>query len=338
MLRSFKAFSFVLLIALFFGCSTQSVVVKVQTPLRMALPPELNTFAVFSRFIPAGGEYDRIKWGAYDSVDSIMLAASDTCYKSFDHLLDSYDPFKTIVPKAESMFKHNGDSLPDPLPWEGMLKIAKRNFVDAIIILEAFGIDESELKVRHEGDIYTAEIELKISTGWRLYQPKLRRMLDENVYLVNYRIQKEGSSELSAIEALPTKNQRYVMAGAYAGEEYARLIKPGFIVVKRKYYKKGHPIIEEAAESIENGEWGKAESIWKLNAYNGENNELKAMCSYNMALQVEKKGSINKALGFARRAQKLMPAKLHLELINELTIRSLDQEEQVKSGKIIKNW
>lgn len=338
MIQRLKVLSFVLFTILGVGCSTQSIMVKVHTPLRMELPPEIRSFVVYSRFVPAEGDYDRIIWGAYESVDSVMLAASDTCFRSFDHLLNSYDRYVTRIPKAEPMFKHNGDSLPDPLPWEGLLMISKRNFSHAIIILESFGIEESEIKVSQQGDKFLAKVELSVSAGWRFYQPKLRRTLDENVYKVMYSIQNEGDTKLSAIEALPAKQQRFIMAGAYAGEEYAKLMKPGVIELKRKYYIKGDQVIEDAAELIANDEWSKAERKWDYNAYNGESDKLKAMCSYNMALKSEKEGYLNKALGFARRAQKFMPAKLHLELINELTIRSLDLEEQIKSGKIIKNW
>ncbi|MEA1875892.1 MAG: DUF6340 family protein [Bacteroidota bacterium] len=338
MIRKLKVLSLVLFTVLGVGCSTQSIMVNVHTPLRMELPPGIRSFVVFSRFVPAEGDYDRIIWGAYESVDSVMLAASDTCYRSFDHLLGSYDRYVTRIPKAEPMLRHNGDSLPDPLPWEGLLKISKRNFSHAIIILESFSIDESEIIVSQEGDKFLAKVELDVSTGWRFYQPKLRRTLDENVYVVRYSIQREGDTKLLAIEALPAKQQRFIMAGVFAGEEYAKFMKPGVIELKRKYYIKGDPVIEDAAEMIANDEWSKAERKWDYNAYNGESDKLKAMCSYNMALKAEKEGYLYKALGFARRAQKLMPAKLHLELINELTMRSLDLEEQIKSGKIIKNW
>lgn len=338
MVQRLKVFSIVLVSIIAFGCSTQSIMLKVHTPLRMELPPELRTFAVFSRFVPAEGEYDRIIWGAYESVDSTMLVASDTCYKSFSKLLGSYDRYQTRTPATEPMFKHNSNILPDPLPWEGLLKISKRNYSHAIVILEAFGIEESEIKVSQKDGKYLAELDLIVSVGWRVYHPKLRRILDENVYKVKYSVKSEGDAQSSAIEALPLKEQRFMMAAANAGVEYARLMRPGLIEVKRKYYIKGDQIIEDAAKLIENDNWGKAESKWKYNAYNGENDKLKAMCSYNMALMAEKEGYLNKALGFARRAQKLMPAKLHRDLINELTTRSFDHEEQIKTGEIIKNW
>jgi len=338
MVQRLKVLTLVLLTILAFGCTTQSLMVKVHTPIKMELPPEVRTFSVFSRYVPAVGDYDRIIWGAYESVDSVMLAASDTCYKTFEKALDSYDRYSAKKPKAEPMFKHNGSNLPEALPWEGLMKISKRNYSHAIIILEAFGIEESEIELRQVGDEFLAEIELNVTVGWRFYQPKLSRVLDENVYEYKYGIKGEGDTKKSAVESLPSQDQRFSMAGVYAGEEYAKLMEPGLIEVKRKYYIKGDPIIEEAADFIDNGEWGKAESKWRFNAYNGENDKLKAMCSYNMALRSEREGFLSKALAFARRAQKFMPAKLHLELINELTTRSLDLDEQYKSGKIIKNW
>lgn len=338
MIKRFRILFLVLLSILTFGCSTQSMLIKVYTPAKLELPPEVRTFAVFSRFIPAQGEYDRVQWGAFDSIDSVMLAASDTCFKAFSSQFNSYERFRTRMPVGERMYQHNGTALPDPLPWEGLLKIKARTRTDALVMLEAFGIKESELRYIQDGAETKAIVEMEISAGWRIYQPQRRRIFDAKVYNLNYQVSGTGKNKDEAKSNLPDKKNRLVLAGAYAGTEYAKLMKPGDLEVKRKLYVKGYEIIEEAAVFIENNEWGKAGKKWDYNAYKGETDELKAMCSYNMALMSEKEGHINKALGFARRAQKYLPAKLHIVLINDLTIRLLDLEDKYKSGMIIKNW
>lgn len=338
MIQKNKILTLLFLSIIGMGCSTQSVLVKAYTPGRMELPPEVRTFSVFSRFVPAQGEYDRVKWGAYDSVDSVMLAASDTCYKAFSELFNSFDRFTTKIPTGERMFKHNGIDLPDPLPWDGLVKVANRQRTTALVMLESFNLKESEINVAPKGEGYSAEIEMTISTGWRIYQPSLRRIFDEKVYDHIYKLYGNGKSKEEAVSDLPPRAQRLILAGAFAGEEYARLMKPGITEIKRKYYTKGHKIIEESAEFITQNEWGKAKSKWDYHAYKGETDLLKAMCSYNMSLIAEKDGQINKALGFARRAHKYMPSNFHLELINDLTKKLFKLDELYKSGAIIKNW
>lgn len=338
MIRKFRILPLLFLSVFAIGCTTQSILIKAYTPASLELPPEVRTFSVFSRFVPAQGEYDRVIWGAYDSIDSVMLAASDTCYKSFSELFNSYDRYMTRLPEGERMFRHNGAELPDPLPWEGLVKIAKRQRTEALVMLESFDLIESDIKVIPQADSYLAEIEIIISVGWRIYQPSRRRIFDEKVYKHIYMLNGEGNSEAAAIADLPERSERLILAGVFAGKEYASLMKPGIAEIKRKYYIKGHHVIEESAVFAANDEWSKAKAKWDYNAYKGETDHLKAMCSYNMSLIAEKDGHINKALGFARRAQKYMPSKLHLELINKLIKKSFELDELYKSGKIIKNW
>jgi len=320
------------------SCGTQSYVLEVYSPPKLELPPGINGVLVFNRFVPAQGEYDRVQWGAYESVDTTMLQVADSCAQSFGIMLNSFPRFKTRMPEGVRMFKHNNTELPEPLPWEGILKIADKYFAQAIAIMETFEIEESEVITKSVNGVYTASVSYVITNGWRIYQPERRRVLDETVYKLPHAISASGSTKELAVSMLPDKKDRLFMAAKFAGEEYARLINPELIEVKRRLYIKGHEIIEEAAVFVEQENWRKAQSKWEYNAYRGESDELKAMCCFNMAVLSEKEGIINKALGYARKAQKLMPAKVHIELINELTIRLFELEEKYKTGEVIKNW
>jgi hypothetical protein len=321
------------------GCNTQSYLVDVYTPSKLELPPDLRAISVFNRFVPATGDYDRVIWGAYDSLDSTMLKVADSCTSAFSTMLGSSKKFNAKMPTGERMFRHNGPDLPEPLPsWEGLIKIAERQFTDGLIMLEAFDMTDQGIEISENNGIYTAVAKYEVITGWRIYQASRRRYLDESVYHTNYSVSASGASEQAARDSLPSQENRMIAAAKFAGEEYAKFITPKLISVKRKIYVKGNKVIEDAAAFVEEGSWGRAEDKWNYHAYNGESDELKAMCSYNMAILSEKEGYINRALGYARRAQRLMPSNLHLELINELTIRAFDIEEKYKSGEIVKNW
>lgn len=323
---------------MFLSCGTQSYLLEVYSPSKLELPPSVKGILVFNRFVPAQGEYDRVQWGAFDSVDSTMWQVADSCAQSFGMLLNDFPRFQTKMPEGVPMFKHNGPELPEALPWGGMVKIADKYFAQAIVILEAFEIEESEITTKLSNGVYTASVNLVITNGWRIYQPERSRFLDETVYSIEHTISASGNTKDLAISMLPDNRDRLFMAAKFAGEEYAKLINPEMVEVKRRLYVKGHEIIEEAAVFVEQGNWGKAQDKWDYNAYRGESDELKAMCCFNMAVLSEKEGYINKALGYARKAQKLMPSKIHLELINELTIRLFKLEEKYKSGEVIKNW
>lgn len=331
-------FYLILLMVGFSACNTQSVLVKVYTPAAVELPPTYRRLLVFNRFVPAQGDYERVKWGAYESVDSLVWRAADSCARSLSKVLEQTERFNTRMPEGERMFVHNGDTLPEPLPWAGLLKIMQRNYGDGLAMLEAFRIQEADPVFKQEGSDIQVTIQTDILTGWRFYQPDLRRMLIADVFTFQKDFSASGQSKEDALKNLPDRNERYIEAGIYAGKMMAESINPGIIEVKRKFYSKGNEPIEEGFAFIEKGEWGKAYSKWKYHAYNGETDEIKAMCSYNMAILSEREAAINLALGFARRAQRLMASNLHIDLINELTIRLFEIEEAYESGKIIKNW
>ena len=338
-MRKLGYFFYLVLIACGFGaCKTQSLMVRVPDPAAIELPATLRKVLVFNRFVPGTGEYDRVKWGAWDSVDSLLWRASDSCATAFSQYLNHTERFVTQMPSGERMFKHNGDFLPEPLPWEGLQKIAARNYGEGLAILEAFGIKEMEPEWTDGQGAYEVRKTLVVTHGWRFYQPDMRRTLVQQVFSTPMVFTAHGNSREEALAGLPDKQQRYAAASRAAGEDFARQVNPSYLEVKRTFYSKGPQVIEEGYQFIEAGDWGKAYNKWKYHAYNGETDEIKAMCSYNMAILTEKDGSINMALGYARRAQKLMPSNLHLKLINDMTIRLFDIEERYESGKIVRNW
>lgn len=338
MRRLWRFVSVILFVGALASCTTQKQVVQVYTPAEFDLPPGFRKLLIFNRFVPATGDYEYVKWGAWETVDSLIWEASDSCMAAFSASFDQSKRFFTRQPEGERMFRHNGRDLPEALPWEGLKKIAEKHFGDGIVILEAFGLDEAEPRVSPLGQNYEARLVVTVTHGWRIYQPELHRELLARVLVSDVEFTAAGASREEAMDGLPSQAERFRRAAVQAGQEFAEKILPGTIDLKRKFYSRGHPVIEEGYLLIEQGEWGKAHSKWKYHAYEGETDELKAMCSYNLAILSESEGAINLALGFARRAQRLMPAKLHLDLINELMIRLFEIEELYQSGQVIRNW
>jgi len=338
----FRIVIFLVLSVCLLSCKMQSVLVDVYTPAARSLPPEVKSIIAISRYVPAQGDYEEITWGYYQSLDTAMLEVADSCLSGFASELSSSDHFRVRTPKGHRMFKHNGDDLPKVLPWGGLLSICKKEYANAIALLEGFSIREENPLVKvyedSQGSGFTASQKIVVTTAWRIQEPEKHRTFVEDVFTFSKLITVSGETKEDALRNLPDRKDRLIMASAWAGQEFARLIKPGVVGLKRNYYSKGHPIIEETAAYVESGDWGKVESKWKKNAYQGETDELKAMCSFNMAMLSEKHGLLNQAMGFARRAQRIMPSNKHLEYINILNFRMLEQQDLIKEGKLIKNW
>ncbi len=320
------------------ACKVQHFMLEVYTPAPLDLPPELRTLVAVSRFVPATGPYDEVQWGHYQSFDSTLFRLANESLLGFTDEMNSSGRFGVRTPQGVRMLRHNGDSLPEMLPWEGLVQICRTNLSDGIALLEGFSIQQEPMETKEVSNQYVTTQMVHVKLAWRVLQPNRRRILDAGVYSYSKQFEGRGESRQAALDSLPDKGLQLLQAARYAGTAYANSMKPGLIAVKRNFYQKGHPVLEETAPFVLTGEWGKVEQKWKKNAYEGDSDELKAMCSYNMALLSEKQGFLNQALGYARRAQRFMPSKVHLDYINELTTRELQQEDQLKAGAFVRNW
>jgi len=329
----------ILIVSLLLGsCKMQKIMVDVYTPAPLDFPPEAKNFVIASRYVPATGPYDDVKWGHYQTLDSAKLKLSQACLSAFYTEFISYDKFNAVTPAGIRMFKHNGDSLPEPLPWNGVSQIVKSYRADGIALMEGFDIRQGEISLSDDNGAVKAQQTVFVTMAWRVLQPERRRTLDTKHLTVEKVFESQGETQEQALNGLPTDTVQFQEAASFAGRSYAQTMKPGKQQVKRNYYVKGHPVLEETVQYVVEERWNKAEQNWKKQVYEGETDEVKAMCSFNMALLAEAKGFLNQALGYARRAHKLMPAKAHLDYINELNARVLELEDQLKAGAFIRNW
>ncbi len=148
----------------------------------------------------------------------------------------------------------------------------------------------------------------------------------------------QGSTKEEAIATLPEVIDMKKQTCEWAAAEYAKMIIPGSVTIERDYYKEGDVKLEEAHAAILEENWAKAESKWNYLSYKSDSEEVRAKASYNMAILCEKDGRLNQALGFARKANKYLPHKRHLELINNLTIKMFKEEEKRENKELIRNW
>lgn len=330
---------FITALVILSSCSIQKLTVDVYVPPGIELPPDVRSILVTSRYVPATGEYEAVQWGYFESVDSAKWELSRYYAQSFADALDSTDRYISKTDFDLRMLRNNNDTLPEQLPWLGVIDIADRTRAKGLAILQGFDLLEGDIRIKENQDkSFTALKDITVKSAWRLSQPERRRMLDEKVYNYTKEFRSSGLSAAEAESSLPDSKVMLREACKWAAEQYAALLTPGVESVDRYYYREGHEKLVEAHEAIEEGNWGSAESKWKFLAYRADDDEVKAMASYNMALFCEKDGRLNQALGFARKANKLMPHKRHLDLINDLTIKLFKQEEMREKGIYIRNW
>lgn len=331
----------ILALVIFNSCHMHKLTVDVYSPPAIELPPDVRGIVVTSRYVPASGDYEAVQHGYFDSVDSVKWDLSRYYTQVFANTLDSTDRYISKTDFNLRMLRNNNDTLPEPLPWVGLTKIVEQKRAPGLAILQGFDILEDDVSIEASPETeaaYKAIKKIEVIAAWRILQPERRRLIDENIYSFSREFFGIGASPEEAAANLPGDIEMKKQACKYAAEQYASLIIPGADNVERDYYRDGDPKLIEAHEAILEGNWGTAESKWTFLAYRSEDDEVKAKASYNMALFCEKDGRLNQALGFARKANKLMPNRRHLNKINNLLIKLYNEEDLRDRGEIIRNW
>jgi len=213
-----------------------------------------------------------------------------------------------------------------------------RQRVEAAMVLEGFGLELKAPEATGEAGHFVAQREVNLTMAWRIYQPARRRMLDENVYHWASLFTATGEDSHSALGALPTDEEMIRQTSLEAAVDYVGRFTPGSYTVKRFYYPDGDSLMLLASTAVEEGRWGSAETRWYYLAFNSQDSVVKGRACYNMALACERDGRINQALAYARRSHRIHPDRRTLEYINLLNRKTLDYEERIRRGEIIRRW
>lgn len=327
-----------ILMSLLYSCQMQKITVDLYTSPRVEYPPDMRKLMVTSRYVPATGPYEDIQWGAYESVDSVKWALAESFIDSLARDMTTTDHFMVKVRHYPRMLRNNSAALPEALPWDGMATLAKKEFVQGILVLEGFDINQQdEVLVAPDGG-YVANRKVDVTVGIRVYEPDKRRMAEDSVYVFTRNFRSAAKTEKDALAGLPDTKTGTSLACDFASAEYAKLITPGSGQAERLYYCKGDSLMLVADTALQKGNWGRAESKWIRLAYEGKDTLTQALASYNMALACERDGRLNQAIGYAKRSERLKPDKKTREYINLLEAKMSAYLKQVENGIIIRNW
>jgi len=330
---------FLIVIPIFLtGCQLQKVMVSVYEPPKLLVPPGVRSFLVTSRYVPATGPYEDVQWGAYESVDSTKWVQSESVVDTLAKRMVANDQYFVKVRHLPRMLRHNEETMPEQQPWEGMADLAKKEYVQALLVIEGFGISKTPVTVSMNKGSFQARYSVDVTLAIRVYEPEKMRMIDDSVYVFTSAFEGSGKSESEAIGKLPEENKAFLEACSNAAGDYFDLISAGEAKVKRYLYTKNDSTLLVAAKAVDDGKWGRAEQKWKWMAYYNPDTTMQAKASYNMALACERDGRLNQAMGFAKRSERLNPNRHATEYFNILNKKNLEWEEKVKQNKIIKRW
>jgi hypothetical protein len=321
------------------SCKTNQLYLNVVEPAPVTMPPYIKSVGVINRSIPT----DQTK--ALDVLDKALSlegvnldkdGAMESIRGLSDELMNN-TRFTEVKTLSDIDFRTSAlTDFPSPLTWEIVTKICNETKTDALFSLEKFDTDThlnySNRKVEMKtplGNIpgieHQANMETIIKTGWRIYDPASKQILDEYIYNESVVFTGRGVNPLLAAAALVNRKDAVNQVSNKAGHGYAMRIIPYRLRVIRDYYVKGTDNFKIARRKAQVGKWDEAGKLWEKET-NNPRMKIAGRASYNMAIINEINGDLDSALKWAQKSYEDTNNKLALRYVRIL------QNRQYKSN------
>ncbi len=317
------------------SCKMQELYLNVVEPAPVTLPSYIKIAGVVDRSTPTdemkkidklenvmtlegGGKLEK------DGTLSALSAMTSELMKN-----NRFDEIRTI---PANRVKGPGIGMfPPPLDWDTVTTVCKENGVDALFSLElydtdtkvSFQVKKSEGKtilgsltgIETQADMLTT-----VKTGWRIYDPQGKVILDEAGITKDLLFSSSGLNPVAAARALTDRKEAVKQVSSNAGVTFAQRILPYEIRVYRDYYVKGTDNFKVAMRKARTGNWDEAAGLW-MKETSSQKGKIAGRACYNMAIISEIKGSLDVAIDWARKSYEDYNNKQALDYINILKNR-----------------
>jgi hypothetical protein len=308
------ALTFLVLFALF-SCKTNQLYLNVTEPAPVTVPSYVKIAGVINRSFPTEETkvFDAIdRVFTLESVDLDKDGALEAIKGLSDELMNN-NRFSEVKTLNDIDFRTSRlENFPEPLSWNIVDQICKETGTDALFSLEKFDTDTRVSYSANQVEIETlvgkipgiehqADMETTVKTGWRIYDPAGKTILDEYVESESVLSSGRGINPLVAAKALTGRKAAVASVSIKAGQNYAFRILPYRIRVYRDYFVKGSNNFKIAKRKAQLGQWDEAGEYWRKEIANHKM-KIAGRATYNMAILSEINGDVNEALNLARKA------------------------------------
>ncbi|HVS96805.1 MAG TPA: DUF6340 family protein [Puia sp.] len=225
---------------------------------------------------------------------------------------------------------------PTYLSWDTVEKICGENHADVLFSLELFdaaakvGVGGAPALLSNPlGAVAALEqpfsMNTRIRTGWRIYDPATRNILDEFIIYRDLVSQGHGVGPVSVSNSLLVRKEAVNKAGIDAGQEYGLRIVPYSVRVSRWYYVRGNSSFIVARRMAQSGDWDDAAKLWQQQT-ESHSRKVAGRACYNMAIISEINGDLNAALDWSKKAYEMYNNRLALSYTNILRDRQNNNE------------
>lgn len=324
----------IITVALLVSCKTNQLYLNVVEPAPVQIPSAVTNVGIINRYLPT----DETK--VIDAIDRTLSLEGknldkDGAAESVKGLADELSGnvrFSSVVIIDDIKFKTPGlTNFPVPLKWEIVEMICSEKNTDALFALERYDTDTRVNYSSQTVDIKTplgkipglehqVDMETLVKTGWRIYYPSTKSILDEYAYDESIVFTGKGINPLVAASAVIGRKDAVNQVSNKAGHSYALRILPYQIRVSRDYYVKGTNNFKIAKRKAQVGKWDEAGQLWEKET-NNSSGKIAGRACYNMAIINEINGDLETALGWAQRAYEDYNNKLALDYVRLLERR-----------------
>ena len=315
---------FFILPFLFQSCATTQMSVKVTYPPHLSLPENIKNIAVFNRTkVDSSKKEDNI-------IESVLtgeaiagdLIGAEECVNSFVIEMNRYDSPHAFVPINHFLFRNMVNiHTPDPLSWQTVKSICRKNDCDALMVLETFDTNSDNLIstvfsginfVKSGGYIAPKQINYSVSYSWRLYDTLSQSVFDQ------FGDQLQQSVSVSPVESVPASAIR--ATGNFIGDISSRRYLPVVVWQDRNIFKRGNDVMKVAWRKAISNDWNGAMEKWNALS-KSVNSKVAGRACFYMALGCEVTGKIDLAKSWVQLAYtdyKVRKARNYLYVLNHL--------------------
>jgi hypothetical protein len=326
---------FAIAVILFSSCSSTNLVfISVKEPAPVTVPDYVKSVAIVNRSKPSE------KNKAIDDIHRVLSMESKTlieegskaCINGLNDEMVANNRFDNIVMLDSTDLRSFGAGVfPSPLDWADVEKICRETKTDALFSLELFDTDSKLNYSATPASIHTGfgtlpaieshvNMNTLVKTGWRMYDPQGRVVLDESSISKELQFAGKGINPVAAAAALIQKKEAVKQAGLAAGHLYATKIDPYWIRVTRDYFVKGNENLAIAKRKAQTGNWDAAGELWKKET-TSTNRKVAGRACYNMAIINEINGDLDSAIQWAQKAYEEYRVRIALNYVNILRNR-----------------
>lgn len=333
---STTAISVLLISIILCSCSSKNLLtMSVTEPAPVYIPSNIKTIGIIDRSLPSEKNEKMDKLDKFLSAEGKNLD-KDGAYESvvglFDELINNNRfPEVKIIDSVDVRSPGLG-IFPSALSWKTIEQICYENNVDAIFALSFYDTDtkinykavpievDGLLGIKIPAVEHHATIATLIKTGWRIYDPINKFILDEHLVNENVVSIGIGINPVKAVEAIMGRKEAVLQVSNNIGHNYALRILTYRIRVARHYYVRGTNNFKIAKRRAQTGNWDGAAELWDKEVSNPKRKVAGRAC-YNMAIINEINGDLNAAVDWASKSYTDYKNKMALRYLNVLKYR-----------------